>query len=87
MTKERAIEIENNGEWIPVSKRLPKKSGKYWCTFGGTYLTGSDCYTTESDAKELFDDPEKYTGWQSKNVIAWMPLPEPYKAEKGGEEE
>lgn len=69
-------------EWIPVSDGNPKESGKYWCTFGGTNLTGVDCYTTESDAKKLFDKPEEYIGWESKNVIAWQPLPaEPYKAE------
>lgn len=75
------IKEEKSGKWIPVSERLPKKSGKYWCTFGGTNLTGSDYYTTESDAKKLFDDPEEYAGWRSQNVIAWMPLPEPYKVE------
>ena len=58
---------------------MPEKSGKYWCTFGVTNLTGSDYYTTESDAKKLFDDSEEYIGWQSQNVIAWMPLPKPYK--------
>ena len=42
---------------------------------------GSDYYTTESDAKKIFDDSEEYVGWQSHNVIAWMPLPEKYKAE------
>ena len=70
--------------WIPCSKRLPKKSGKYWCTFGKTNLMGSDYYTTESDAKEIFDDPEEYVGWQSHNVVAWMPLPKPYNSETGG---
>ena len=68
--------------WISVSERLPKKSGNYWCTFGGTNLTGSDYYTTESDAKKIFDVPEEYVGWRSRNVIAWMPLPEPYKEVK-----
>lgn len=71
--------------WIPCSKGLPKKSGKYWCTFGGTNLTGEDYYTTESDAKEIFEDPEEWIGWQSHNVIAWMSLPESYKAESEGE--
>ena len=72
---------EEQTRWIPCSKRLPKKSGEYWCTFGKTNLMGSDYYTTESDAKKIFDDPEEYVGWQSHNVIAWMPLPEKYKAE------
>lgn len=65
--------------WIPVSERLPEKSGEYWCTFRGTNLTGSDYYTTEADAKKLFDDPEEYIGWRSQNVIAWMPLPTVYR--------
>ena len=69
--------------WIPVSERLPEKSGKYLCTHGGTYLIGTDFYETQSDAiKDGFDD----FGWTSQNVIAWMPLPVgPYKVE-GGEE-
>lgn len=72
---------EQQTEWIPVTKRQPKKSGNYWCTFGGTNLTGKDYYTTESDAKEIFAEPEEYTGWHSHNVVAWMPLPESYKIE------
>ena len=73
--------VTPKARWIPVSERLPDKSGEYWCTFHGTNLTGKDYYTTESDAKKLFDDSEEYTGWRSQNVIAWMPLPEPYKTE------
>ena len=42
---------------------------------------GIDFYTTESYAKKWFNEPEEYIGWESKNVSAWMPLPEPYKAE------
>ena len=65
--------------WISVSEKLPEKSGNYWCTFGGTNLTGSDYYTTESDAKEMFDEPEEYIGWRSQNVIAWMSMPKHYE--------
>lgn len=73
-------------KWTPVSKKLPRKSGKYWCTFkdtfGETYLTGSCFYTTKEDAKNNpFYDLEECTGWNSQNVIAWMPLPESYKTE------
>ena len=75
---ENSEQESKTGHWIPVSERLPGKSGDYWCTFGGTNLTGKDYYTTESDAKEIFDEPEEYTGWESQNVIAWMPLPKCY---------
>ncbi len=74
-----AIKALEQTRWIPVNEELPEKSGEYWCTFRGTNLTRSDYYTTEADAKKLFDDPEEYIGWRSQNVIAWMPLPEPYR--------
>ena len=79
-------QLRKQTSWIPVSKRSPEKSGYYWCTFGGGIITGRDYYTTESDAKEIYDEPEEYTGWRSQNVVAWMPLPESYKAESEGEE-
>ena len=81
-----AIKSLEQTRWIPVSERLPKKSGVYLCTFGGNNLTRVDNYTTELDAKKIFDEPEEYAGWQSQNVIAWMPLPEPYKAEREDKE-
>ena len=72
--------LRERTSWIPTSERQPKKSGKYWCTFGGSNLTGTDYYTTESDAKEIFDEPEEYVGWDSRNMVAWMSLTkEPYE--------
>ena len=72
-------QLREQTEWTPVTKKQPDKSGYYWCTFGGTNTTGRDYYWTKSDAKKYFDDPEKYVGWRSQNVIAWMSLPKPYK--------
>lgn len=73
--------LKQEPKWISCNDRLPKESGKYLCTFGGTNLTGIDSYMTESYAKKIFDVVEECDlGWQSKNVVAWMPLPEPYKA-------
>ena len=73
-------------QWIPCSEMEPKKSGRYLCTHSGTGIVSPDYYTTQEQAEELFADPEdeyldleEYIGWTSKNVIAWMPLPEPYR--------
>lgn len=76
---------EDGSKHLWISSTIsPKVSGEYLVTFGGTYLTGIDYYTTESDAKKIFDEPEEYIGWRSQNVIAWMPLLKPYKEESGG---
>lgn len=72
------------GEWIPVSERLPEdmqrvlvwfeyyRYGDYNCMYQ-TYGFGYVC-----DGKwSPFINGE--TGWQDARIIAWMPLPEPYK--------
>ena len=69
-------------QWIPVTERLPElKEGTYWvCTdVGGQH----ECRWTNvnifwADLKtdwhwNIFDIP------QFTKVVAWMPLPEPYK--------
>lgn len=70
MAKELA-ELRQQNRWIPVSEGLPE-DGTYICTFDG----------------ELYGIDEPFTGmcgiengvWdESDCVIAWRPLPEPYK--------
>lgn len=65
------IDGEKENGWIPVSERLPED---------GTYITTLD--------GELVGQEEPFTGmcgiengkWDDEDcVIAWMPLPEPYK--------
>ena len=60
--------------WIPVSERLPKDQ---------TYVLVS---TLDNDVQEAHLDGEgrfrDYFGDKVKCVIAWMPLPEPYKGEQ-----
>lgn len=64
--------------WIPATIP-PKASDKYLVIHGGTYTLSLDAYTTMEDAVRIFDEGyDDYIGWQSQNVIAWMPLP-PYK--------
>lgn len=72
------------GEWISVSERLPEdmqrvlvwfeyyRYGDFncmWQTYGFGYVCDGEWSS--------FINGE--TGWQDSRIIAWQPLPEPYK--------
>lgn len=69
-------------EWIPVSERLPNPK-KDVLAYDGT-----DMFVA------WYFDNEMWQGWSSYNsqfdrytpIIAWMPLPEPYRAENEDKE-
>lgn len=61
--------------WIPVSKRLPEE----YCLFCD--IDGDVFYGHIYDGRWWAEGQDD----RIKNVIAWMPLPEPYKAEGGKE--
>ena len=79
---DKAIEALEAQDWIPCSKRLPQNELKtYWiCTETGSQhecrWTNNRYGIGESDTWGwyIFDIP------QFTEVVAWMPLPEPYKA-------
>lgn len=57
-------------QWIPCSERLPEEIGTYMTTLNyGTFglAVGQRFYHGG------------VLGWEDDCVIAWMPLPEPYK--------
>lgn len=77
--KAKAIEALEAQRWMPVSKKLPEKEGRYWV------------WAEKSFTPDHADEPNRYQGsteaaffggrWYGSNVeevIAWMPLPEPY---------
>lgn len=66
---------EENADWIPVSERLPEDDGMYIACFDDDFITAVMYITDRQGAQdwELWAD--------SGEVVAWMPLPEPYKAE------
>ena len=72
---------ENPNEWIPVSERLPEDSGRYLAYIINKhdnrlqYIMTCD-YLVDSYWNWFPDDE-----CASDNVIAWMPLPEPYREE------
>ena len=70
-------------KWIPVKERLPKEDYFVLATVNGIYN-----HITFSDAIELGELCSDgtwfiagYPDWNNPNVIAWMPLPEPYQEE------
>jgi Lar family restriction alleviation protein len=78
-TREGATQAWNGrtrvGAWIPVSERLPKLDET-----GYAYVLVS--MDDEFVATTNYTRDEGFRLWAySGEVVAWMPLPEPYKAE------
>ena len=65
--------VQPEQRWIPVSERLPEKyTYTLWCATSGQVQ--SDYFNGE-----VWENAEKY-GYE---VIAWMPLPQPYAESEG----
>lgn len=70
--------------WIPCSEILPKEYGEYLCTLQGEYDNGISQQCTFhpqswKGCRWSTCDADGYCELSDEEVIAWMPLPEPYK--------
>ena len=80
------LELLEQTEWIPVSERLPEKNTAV-LTYVSTGPSKTYCLAYWNDVRDGWEEwigydlIEKERGYK---VLAWMPLPEPYKV---GEEE
>ena len=69
---------ENQGNWIPVSKRMPEPRIDVWCN---------------SDMGQMVGYYDEYAEtWYGRDyleliVTAWMPLPEPYEPQESEDKE
>lgn len=69
---------EEYGKWIPVGERLPDKPEVY--SFDGYIVQSRNViqpFFAYWDDREWIDDDDDVVD----GVIAWMPLPKPYKGE------
>lgn len=77
-------------QWISVSERLPEKSGKYLLWRNAPYEDKAHYFigNYDADVEDFGEWQEKYApitfGYLDSDfidygeVLAWMPLPEPY---------
>ena len=76
MTEEQYQKIDRNlkePQWIPCADRLPEKYGVY-------LVTNEEGSVFEYDYSDFTVHDGKWS-FAGRNVIAWTPLPEPYKKE------
>ena len=73
--------IEPKQEWIPCEERLPEESGMYLCTCNDGY----DNRTTFVKYQKRFSRWDLAGTRSYWEVIAWMPLPEPYQTKERSE--
>ena len=74
---------ENPNKWIPVSERLPKDHENVLIYLSSNQITIG---LYNSHRLPFMDKPIGWGAdaphdWSSDDVVAWMPLPQPYKGE------
>lgn len=62
--------------WIPCSERLPEEYGNYLIT---TYDGNVDIGTIDPKGKSVWSACDADGFYWIRNVIAWKPLPDPWK--------
>ena len=94
--KQMGIEAIEQTRWIPISERLPEEYGEYLITWTTSQIKRPFIGISEGEVTSEYDYEhnrfkfewllEDYIkNYPDVKVIAWMPLPEPYKTE-GSEE-
>lgn len=66
--------LKREPRWIPVTERLPKNGGRYLVNYSSGYVATAYYYELGL----------KWNSATTERIIAWMPLPEPYKEDKEG---
>lgn len=89
------IDLESlQPQWIPVTERLPENEGDFIVTANdsiiGLFIAKDYCYKG-TDGKmrflnqidgNLYHNHDGELKRHTRNITAWMPLPEPYKEDE-----
>lgn len=78
---------KDNDGWISVEERLPKTNGTYNVTrhIDGHFISDSAYFDGQNTWHS--DNRVNHSRPYLTDVIAWRPLPEPYRPERSGNEE
>ena len=73
--------VQSETHWIPCSERLPEESGQYLITVKYEHVDGyEDIYAEHGDwSGEKWDMFSFGHCGKVEDIVAWMPLPEPYR--------
>lgn len=71
-------QLREQTRWTPISEKLPKESGDYFTTISFD-IDGKE--PVREVYKDYFSVLSQKWLYHGEDVIAWKPLPEPYKAE------
>ena len=83
MTARRLRDLEQAQKWIPVTERLPEKTGSYIVhTDNGAVCTAKYYYDLPTGLR--FEKPHWNSSKLAKHITHWMSLPEPPKDERYG---
>lgn len=73
-------------QWIPCSERLPELEKDVLATLfhanGELGIVMVKRTTSFNPRDTYWEDWANVCSWENENVLAWMPLPEPYKGEQ-----
>ena len=80
--KEAELALKNARRWIPVAERLPELGEYVLISFSNFSIPAIGRYDEDEEGGAWFigDETESLVS-QDMFVSAWMPLPEPYRAE------
>lgn len=76
-------------KWIPTSERLPEEDGQYLITVKYVHVDGyDDIYAEHGEWRDGNWDMFCFGHCgQVETILAWMPLPKPYKPQESEDKE